>query len=118
MTLDYDLDTFAYHPKRDPKKPKPIPPEEPPPDYPLPPKDEPKPKPPPPPPHRETVVSSNLAAVTYDFMNQTLVIEFHRGGAYRYFGVPSAVYHALMGATSKGRYFRAAIRHSYLYSRA
>lgn len=117
FAYDYDLDALAYPAKGDPKGPPKAPPDEPP-DEPLPPKDEPKPKPPPPAPRRETVVSSNLAAVTYDFMNQTMVVEFHRGGAYRYFGVPRDVYHALMGAGSKGGFFRKAIRNRYPHARA
>ena len=81
-------------------------------------KRDPKPKDPPPAPHRVPVSSRNLVAVTYDFMHQTLLVEFHRGGSYRYYGVPAAVYHALLDAPSKGKFFRHAIRNGYGHSRA
>lgn len=54
---------------------------------------------------RTPVTSSDLAEVGYDAKTQTLEVLFHRGGVYRYFAVPPAVYEELMSAPSIGRYF-------------
>ena len=57
----------------------------------------------------QPVSSSNLGAVGHDG-NQTLVVQFVRNGAkYAYFGVSPALYQELLGAASKGRFFRARI---------
>jgi KTSC domain len=66
---------------------------------------------------RISVASSNLASVGYDPITQTLEIEFHNGGVYQYFGVPTEVYEGLVSAGSKGGYHAAYIRDSYSYSR-
>ena len=111
-------DTLSPAGKGDPK-PKPPPPgePEPPPSDDLPPKDTPKPKPPPPAPHRVPLASSNLAAVTYDFLSHVLVVEFHRGGTYQYFGVPWDTYHALIAAGSHGGFFAKNIRYRFSYGK-
>jgi hypothetical protein len=44
-------------------------------------------------------------------------IAFHNGSIYRYFGVPPHVHEALLCASSKGRYFNAAIRSSFRFER-
>ena len=44
-------------------------------------------------------------------------IAFHNGSIYRYFGVPPHVHQALLGASSKGRYFNASIRSSFRFER-
>jgi hypothetical protein len=54
---------------------------------------------------REQVSSSNLASVGYDPAAQILEIEFHSGGVYQYFGVPTDIYQGLMAASSHGSYF-------------
>lgn len=46
-----------------------------------------------------------------------LEIAFHSGGLYQYFNVPESVFHGLMAASSKGRYFHAHIRDRYRYQR-
>lgn len=61
------------------------------------------------------VQSSDLAAVGYD--SGTLVIAFHSGGVYAYFGVPWSEYSGLMQAGSHGRYFHARIKNHYDYRR-
>lgn len=63
--------------------------------------------------HRIAVSSSDLRSVGYDSTSQTLEIEFHSGGVYQYYGVPLALYHALMAAGSHGRYFHAHIKDHY-----
>lgn len=64
---------------------------------------------------RESVSSSNLAAVGYDEKEQVLEIEFNHGGVYQYFDVPKEEYEALMNASSHGEYFSANIRNDYEY---
>ena len=44
-----------------------------------------------------------------------LQLEFGSRAVYLYFGVPAAVYEALLGAPSKGRYFNGTIRGRYPY---
>ncbi len=65
---------------------------------------------------RQPVDSSNLRSVGYDEATQTLEIEFHNGGIYQYYAVPS-VYQALMSAPSHGKYFHAHIKGVYQYKR-
>lgn len=67
---------------------------------------------------REPVTSSNLKSVGYDREKRLLEIEFHNGRVYRYRGVPSEEYEALMKAPSLGRHFIANIRDVYRYDRA
>lgn len=62
-----------------------------------------------------TVESATLATVGYDEVQELLRLEFGSGAVYLYFGVPVAVYEALLGAPSKGRYFNGAIRGRYPY---
>lgn len=54
---------------------------------------------------REPVQSSNISSVGYNPDTSTLEIEFHSGGKYQYYGVPSQVHEGLMKAESKGSYF-------------
>lgn len=62
-----------------------------------------------------TVESTTLATVDYDEKLKRLQLEFCSRAVYLYFGVPAAVYEALLGAPSKGRYFNRAIRGRYPY---
>ncbi len=64
---------------------------------------------------RESVSSSNLAAVGYDEKEQVLEIEFNHGGVYQYFNVPKEEYESLMSASSHGSYFYHNIRGCYEY---
>jgi KTSC domain len=57
-----------------------------------------------------TVESTTLATVAYDESRKLLQLQFCRQAVYLYFGVPSAVHQALLGAPSKGRYFNQTIR--------
>ena len=59
---------------------------------------------------RQSVSSSNLRSVGYDAASETLEIEFHSGGVYQYFNVPSRVYEELIKADSLGGHFNAHIR--------
>ena len=62
-----------------------------------------------------TVESTTLATVVYDEARELLQLEFCSRAVYLYFGVPAAVYHALLGAPSKGRYFNQSIRGRFPY---
>ena len=62
-----------------------------------------------------TVESATLATVGYDEAQELLQLEFGSRAVYLYFGVPAAVYEALLGAPSKGRYFNGTIRGCYPY---
>lgn len=65
--------------------------------------------------NRTSVSSSNLHSVGYDSSTQTLEVEFHNGGIYQYFGVPSSVHDALMSAHSHGEYFAANVKNNYQF---
>ena len=62
-----------------------------------------------------TVESTTLATVAYDESQRLLQLEFCSQAVYFYFGVPSAVHQALLGAPSKGRYFNRIIRGRFPY---
>jgi len=62
-----------------------------------------------------TVESTTLAAVGYDETRELLQLEFCSRAVYHYFGVPAAVYQALLDAPSKGAYFNGTIRGRYPY---
>jgi len=62
-----------------------------------------------------TVESSTLTTVAYDEARELLQLGFCSQSVYQYFGVPSAVHQALLGAPSKGSYFNHAIRGRFPY---
>lgn len=62
------------------------------------------------------VSSSNLRAVGYDPVTETLRIEFHNG-TYDYYNVPEHIYRGLLNATSKGQYHHLYIKNNYSYRR-
>lgn len=66
---------------------------------------------------RNYVRSSNLRSVGYDADSMTLEIEFHSGGIYQYFNVPSHIYEGLMRAGSHGTYFANYIKERYRFRR-
>lgn len=68
-------------------------------------------------PQQAALDSSSLQSVGYSAEVGTMEIAFHNGSRYRYFGVPPHVHQALLGATSKGRYFNAAIRSGFRFER-
>ena len=63
------------------------------------------------------VQSTTLASIAYDAPGQRLWLEFRSRAVYCYFGVPPAVYQALIAATSKGAYFNRSIRGHFPYHR-
>lgn len=62
------------------------------------------------------VESTTLATVAYDDARELLQLEFCSRAIYQYFGVPAAVYAALLRAPSKGSYFNRVIRGRFPYS--
>lgn len=54
--------------------------------------------------------SSMLSHMEYDPEKKELVLTFSKGGMYKYFDVPKAIYDGLLGADSIGKYFLAAIK--------
>lgn len=62
------------------------------------------------------VESTTLRAVAYDGGRGVLQLEFCSRAVYRYYGVPAAVYEALLGASSKGNYFNRVIRGRFPYA--
>lgn len=64
---------------------------------------------------RESVRSSNLRSVGYDWWSSTLEIQFQNGGIYRYSRVPYERYECLMKSGSKGSYFQNHIRRRFAY---
>jgi len=61
------------------------------------------------------VSSSDISSIGYE--NNTLYVNFVRGGTYSYSGVPESVYRNLMNASSHGKYFAAYIKNAYPYHR-
>jgi hypothetical protein len=62
------------------------------------------------------VESTTLRALAYDDRGGILQLEFRTRAIYRYYGVPVAVYEALLGAPSKGSYFNRVIRGRFSYA--
>lgn len=62
------------------------------------------------------VESTTLRTVAYDDVRGVLQLEFCTRAVYDYYGVPAAVYEALLGAPSKGSYFSRVIRGRFPYA--
>jgi hypothetical protein len=62
---------------------------------------------------REAVQSTALASVGYSTRLHALEIEFRSGAIYRYLEVEPAIYHQLMLAPSKARFYNEKIRRKY-----
>ena len=62
---------------------------------------------------REVVQSTALASVGYSKRLRALEIEFRNGAIYRYLSVDPAIYHDLMVAPSKARFYDVNIRGKY-----
>ena len=62
---------------------------------------------------RVRVESSALATVGYSPRLRAVEIEFRNGAIYRYLGVAPSVYHALLEAQSKARFYDQNIRRQY-----
>jgi len=62
---------------------------------------------------REPVQSAALASVGYSRRLHPLEIEFKNGAIYRYLDVAPSLYHALVNAPSKARFYHENIRSKY-----
>lgn len=62
------------------------------------------------------VESTTLRALAYDGGREILQLEYCTRAIYHYYGVPAAVYEALLGAPSKGSYFNRIIRRRFPYA--
>ena len=62
---------------------------------------------------RQSVQSTAIAKVGYSKRRHILEIEFVNGAVYRYSDVPLSVYHDLMSAESKARFYDSNIRKHY-----
>jgi KTSC domain-containing protein len=62
---------------------------------------------------REAVQSTAIASVGYSKRLHALEIEFRNGAIYRYFNVEPVIYHRLMIAPSKARFYDENIRRKY-----
>ena len=62
---------------------------------------------------RQAVQSTAIAKVGYSKRQHILEIEFVNGAIYRYLDVPPSVYHDLILADSKARFYDANIRRHY-----
>ena len=60
------------------------------------------------------VQSSTIDEVLYDFDKNELTVTFVSGGVYVYADVPADVYAKFMDSESKGRFFHADIKESYV----
>ena len=66
---------------------------------------------------RTSVSSSNIRAIGYDRLSQTLEVEFMNESVYQYYGVPEIIYESFLQAGSKGRFHHQYIRDAYPFSR-
>jgi KTSC domain len=62
---------------------------------------------------RQSAQSSAIAKIGYTKRRHILEIEFINGGLYRYSDVPVTIYHDLMTAESKARFYDANVRKHY-----
>jgi hypothetical protein len=62
---------------------------------------------------RQAVQSTAIAKVGYSKQRHILEIEFVNGAVYRYFDVPRSVYHELVSAESKARFYDSNIKKHY-----
>ena len=67
---------------------------------------------------RQRITSSDIASIGYDEASETMEIEFHATGVYRYFSVPKSVYDSLLATPSPGKYFLQNIKGKYAWERA
>ena len=67
---------------------------------------------------RQSLNSSDIASIGYDEASQTLEIEFHATGVYRYFSVPRDVFEGLRQTPSPGKYFLQRIKGKFAWEKA
>jgi len=62
--------------------------------------------------------SSRIKSVEYNDSTEALIIEFVKGGRYKYFSVPDVIYQGLISSSSPGAYFDNFIKTKYNYKKA
>lgn len=65
----------------------------------------------------ETPESSNIERFGYEESDNTLCVEFKKGGAYQYFDIPEHIFEAMKSAPSKGQFLAQQIKGIYRYAR-
>ena len=66
---------------------------------------------------RQPVSSSDIAAIGFDPATETLEIEFHATGVYRYFSVPKTVADEFLRTPTHGKFFRQNIKGKYAWEK-
>lgn len=66
----------------------------------------------------QPIDSSLLQAAAHHAQSAILELAFRSGAVYCYFGVPSEIYHELLRAESKGKYFNSHIRNRFLCAKS
>jgi len=66
---------------------------------------------------RQPVNSSDIAAIGYDEVSETLEIEFKATGVYRYFSVPKSVAEEFQRTPSPGKFFLQHIKGKYAWEK-
>ncbi len=66
---------------------------------------------------RPSVNSTDINSIGYDPQSAILEVEFHSGGIYRYFDVPSYLHEAFMDASSYGKFLNENIKYNYRYQK-
>lgn len=61
--------------------------------------------------------STSVAFVEYDAETNSLLIQYRRGAAYQYFGVPPDAFKGILDAESVGRYVAKQIARRYRFRR-
>jgi hypothetical protein len=64
-----------------------------------------------------TPESSTIAAFDYEASAKILIVEFKKGGRYKYFDVPEAVFEKMKQAPSKGQFLAQNIKNRFRYAR-
>jgi hypothetical protein len=67
---------------------------------------------------RQRVTSSDIASIGYEESTETLEIEFHATGVYRYFSVPKSVAAEFLATPSPGKSFLQTIKGRYAWEKA
>lgn len=51
------------------------------------------------------VSSSNIAAIAFNELDESLFVQFHSGGVYEYLNCPEYLFNEFLNAPSKGKFF-------------
>ena len=68
-------------------------------------------------PYMESVSSSNVSSIGYEYSENVLYVEFNNGAIYKYYYVPEYEYEQLLNASSVGSYLWSNIRDIYEYEK-